>query len=180
MFSIDPDYRGAAHPVQTQYHNLIKPDEKDFFANGFYVPDNVYIIGTMNDIDRSVESLDFAFRRRFAWYEVKAQDRMEMLEGDKTLKVAGLCDEAKQRLKQLNEVIAEIPSLGTAYQIGPAYFLKLKHYLNDNDESPFDSLWQYHLKPLLFEYVRGFRDREELLQKLEAAYNCQSPSEQQN
>ena len=178
LFSIDPDYRGAAHPVQTQYHNLIKPDEKDFFANGFYVPDDVYIIGTMNDIDRSVESLDFAFRRRFAWYEVKAQDRMEMLEGDKTLKVAGLCDEAKQRLKQLNEVIAEIPSLGTAYQIGPAYFLKLKHYLNDNDESPFDSLWQYHLKPLLFEYVRGLGDREELLQKLEAAYNCQSPSEQ--
>ena len=180
LFSIDPDYRGAAHRVQTQYHNLIKHDDNDVFADGFYVPDNVYLIGTMNDIDRSVESLDFAFRRRFAWYEVKAQDRLEMLSEDKTLKVAGLCDEAKQRLEQLNEVIAEIPSLGTAYQIGPAYFLKLKHYLNDNDESPFDSLWQYHLKPLLFEYVRGLGDREELLQKLEAAYNCQSPSEQQN
>ena len=178
LFSIDPDYRGAAHRVQTQYHNLIKHDDNDVFADGFYVPDNVYLIGTMNDIDRSVESLDFAFRRRFAWYEVKAQDRMEMLSEDKTLKVAGLCDEAKQRLEQLNEVIAEIPSLGTAYQIGPAYFLKLKHYLNDNDESPFDSLWQYHLKPLLFEYVRGLGDREELLQKLEAAYNCQSSSEQ--
>ena len=178
LFSIDPDYRGATHRTQTQYSNLIKPAIDDVFADGFYVPENVYIIGTMNDIDRSVESLDFAFRRRFAWYEVKAQDRMEMLGGDKTLKVAGLCDEAKQRLKQLNEVIAEIPSLGTAYQIGPAYFLKLKHYLNDNDESPFDSLWQYHLKPLLFEYVRGLGDREELLQKLEAAYNCQSPSEQ--
>lgn len=178
LFSIDPDYRGATHRTQTQYSNLIKPASDDVFAGGFYVPENVYIIGTMNDIDRSVESFDFAFRRRFAWYEVKAQDRMEMLEEDKTLKVAGLCDEAKQRLKQLNEVIAEIPSLGTAYQIGPAYFLKLKHYLNDNDESPFDSLWQYHLKPLLFEYVRGIRDREELLQKLEAAYNCQSSSEQ--
>ena len=178
LFSIDPDYRGAAHPVQTQYHNLIKPDSNDVFADGFYVPDNVYIIGTMNDIDRSVESLDFAFRRRFAWYEVKAQDRIDILDEDKTLKVAGLCDEAKKRLEQLNEAIDEIPSLGTPYQIGPAYFLKLKHYLKDSDESPFDSLWQYHLKPLLFEYVRGLRDREELLQKLEAAYNCQSPNEQ--
>lgn len=178
LFSIDPDYRGAAHRVQTQYHNLIKPDSNDVFAEGFYVPDNVYIIGTMNDIDRSVESLDFAFRRRFAWYEVNAQDRMDMLDESDALKNAELCDEAKQRLEQLNEVIAEIPSLGTAYQIGPAYFLKLKHYLNDNDESPFDSLWQYHLKPLLFEYVRGLGDREELLQKLEAAYNCQSSSEQ--
>ncbi len=176
LFSIDPDYRGATHRTQTQYSNLIKPAIDDVFADGFYVPENVYIIGTMNDIDRSVESLDFAFRRRFAWYEVKAQDRMEMLGEDKTLKVAGLCDEAKQRLKQLNEAIAGIPSLGVAYQIGPAYFLKLEHYLED--ESPFDSLWQYHLKPLLFEYVRGLGDREELLQKLEAAYNCQSPSEQ--
>ena len=180
LFSIDPDYRGAAHRVQTQYHNLIKPDSNDVFAEGFYVPDNVYIIGTMNDLDRSVESLDFAFRRRFAWYEVKAQDRMDMLDESDALKNAELCDEAKTRLSQLNKAITEIPSLGTAYQIGPAYFLKLKHYLNDNDESPFDSLWQYHLKPLLFEYVRGLGDREELLQKLEAAYNCQSPSEQQN
>ena len=178
LFSIDPDYRGAAHPVQTQYHNLINPDDNDVFADGFYVPENVYIIGTMNDIDRSVESLDFAFRRRFAWYEVKAQDRMDMLDESKALKDAGLCDEAKKRLEQLNEAIAGIPSLGTPYQIGPAYFLKLEHYLSD--DSPFDSLWQYHLKPLLFEYVRGFKDRKELLQKLEAAYNCQSPSEQQN
>lgn len=180
LFSIDPDYRGTAHRVQTQYHNLIKPDSNDVFAEGFYVPDNVYIIGTMNDIDRSVESLDFAFRRRFAWYEVKAQDRMDMLDESDALKNAELCDEAKTRLSQLNKAIAEIPSLGMAYQIGPAYFLKLKNYLDDNDESPFDSLWQYHLKPLLFEYIRGLRDREELLQKLEAAYNCQSPSEQQN
>lgn len=173
LFSIDPDYRGAAHRVQTQYHNLIKPDSNDVFAEGFYVPDNVYIIGTMNDIDRSVESLDFAFRRRFAWYEVKAQDRMDMLDESDALKNAELCDEAKKRLEQLNEAIAEIPSLGVAYQIGPAYFLKLEHYLED--ESPFDSLWQYHLKPLLFEYVRGLGDREELLQKLEDAYT--SPSE---
>lgn len=178
LFSIDPDYRGASRPVQTQYHNLIKPDSNDVFANGFYVPENVYIIGTMNDIDRSVESFDFAFRRRFVWYEVKAQDRMDMLDANDAIKNAGLCGEAKQRLMQINEAIAEIPSLGVAYQIGPAYFLKLEHYINDSNESPFDCLWRYHLKPLLFEYVRGLRDREELLQKLEAAYNCQSPSEQ--
>lgn len=180
LFSIDPDYRGAAHRAQTQYSNLIKPASDDVFAYGFYVPENVYIIGTMNDIDRSVESFDFAFRRRFVWYEVKAQDRMDMLDANDAIKNAGLCGEAKQRLMQINEAIAEIPSLGVAYQIGPAYFLKLEHYINDSDESPFDCLWRYHLKPLLFEYVRGLRDREELLQKLEAAYNCQSQSEQQN
>lgn len=43
----------------------------------FYIPENVYIIGTMNDIDRSVESFDFAMRRRFTWKEITAQDSME-------------------------------------------------------------------------------------------------------
>ena len=51
-------------------------DEGDAFKDGFYVPENVYIIGTMNDIDRSVESMDFAMRRRFAWEEVTAEESM--------------------------------------------------------------------------------------------------------
>lgn len=50
----------------TQYQNLVKDDD-DAFKDGFYIPENVFIIGTMNDIDRSVESMDFAFRRRFAF-----------------------------------------------------------------------------------------------------------------
>ena len=44
------------------------------------LPDNVYLIGTMNDIDRSVESIDFAMRRRFAWQEIIAADNTEMLD----------------------------------------------------------------------------------------------------
>ena len=58
FFSIDPGYRGVAGTVQTQYQNLI--EDGDIYENGFYVPENVYIIGTMNDIDRSVDSMDFA------------------------------------------------------------------------------------------------------------------------
>ncbi len=50
------------------------PDEK------FYIPENVYLIGTMNDIDRSVDSFDFAMRRRFRFIEIKANDRLEMLD----------------------------------------------------------------------------------------------------
>ena len=44
------------------------------------MPENVYIIGTMNDIDRGVECMDFAIRRRFAWEEITAESRVEMLE----------------------------------------------------------------------------------------------------
>ncbi len=73
FFCIDPGYRGIKGLVQTQYQNLIP--ENDLFYKGFFVPENVYIIGTMNDIDRSVETMDFAFRRRFTFVEIQASDR---------------------------------------------------------------------------------------------------------
>ena len=75
FFSIDPGYRGKAGEVSTQYSNMhVNPNDK------FYIPDNVYIIGTMNDIDRSVDSFDFAMRRRFRFIEIKAEDTQDMLD----------------------------------------------------------------------------------------------------
>ena len=74
FFAVDPGYRGRAGEISTQYSNLhADPDEK------FYIPENVYIIGTMNDIDRSVDSFDFAMRRRFRFVELRADERLEML-----------------------------------------------------------------------------------------------------
>ena len=54
-------------------------------SDKFYIPENVYIIGTMNDIDRSVDTFDFAMRRRFRFIEIEANENIEMLEslGDK-------------------------------------------------------------------------------------------------
>ncbi|MEE1059048.1 MAG: AAA family ATPase, partial [Treponema sp.] len=60
FYCIDPGYRGEKGRISTQYQNLVTSGE---FQKGFFIPENVYIIGTMNDIDRSVESMDFAFRR---------------------------------------------------------------------------------------------------------------------
>lgn len=77
FYAIDPGYRGEKGKVKTQYQNLI--DNDDVFVDGFFVPENVYILATMNDIDRSVESMDFALRRRFAWKEIKPEDRIDML-----------------------------------------------------------------------------------------------------
>ena len=106
FYAIDPGYRGKTDvKVQTQYQNLIP--ESDVFAKGFYVPDNVYILATMNDIDRSVESMDFAMRRRFTWKEVKpvdTQDMLDTLDDD----IAG---EAKERMKRLNNAISESEGL---------------------------------------------------------------------
>ena len=165
FFSIDPGYRGKEKgKIKTQYQNLI--EQGDVFYDGFYVPENVYIIGTMNDIDRSVESMDFAFRRRFAFKEIKATDRVEMLD-DLTWK-----DEAVKRMNRLNAKIEIIEGLSSAYHIGPAYFLKLKNYNGD-----FDQLWENHLEGLLREYLRGMQNLEEKLKTLKAAYDNESDSD---
>ena len=166
FFSIDPGYRGEKGRVQTQYQNMIEND--DVFKDGFYVPENVYIIGTMNDIDRSVESMDFAMRRRFAWQEVTAEESYyNMIEDDANF--IEVKDEIKQRMFSLNKAIAETEGLNEAYQIGAAYFRKVLDYMNE--EQPFVCLWNNHLKGLLFEYLRGNRKAKELLEKLYKAYN---------
>jgi len=149
FFSIDPSYRGIEGRVKTQYQNMI--EEGDSFYDGFYVPKNVYIIGTMNDIDRSVESFDFAMRRRFTWVEIKAEDNLGMLDDLSD----DLKTQAKTKLRALNEAITVIKELGSAYNIGGAYFLKLKNYTKQYSGEEFDKLWKYHLESLLKEYLRG-------------------------
>ena len=166
FYAIDPGYRGKTENlVQTQYQNLVS--DTDIFAKGFYVPENVYILATMNDIDRSVECMDFAMRRRFVWKEITPSDTAYMLdELEKS-------EEAKVKMEALNAEIAKTEGLGGAYQIGPAYFKKLEK--NGND---FDKLWTMNIEPLLKEYLRGFRDAEKLLNGFKAAYYGENESKE--
>ena len=163
FYSIDPSYRGTDGRVQTQYQNLVP--KGDVFEKGFYVPENVYIIGTMNDIDRSVESMDFAMRRRFTFKEIKAADtQKEILCGAGGLPVE-IQNEAVSRMDSLNKKIESIGGLSSDYHIGAAYFLKLKELNGD-----FEKLWEYHLEGLLQEYLRGMEDAEKLLAELNKIY----------
>jgi hypothetical protein len=161
FYAIDPGYRGEEDKrVQTQYQNLVSED--DVFASGFYVPENVYILATMNDIDRSVESMDFAMRRRFTWKEVTPDDTAEMLDN-----LDDSCaEEAKKRMKSLNLEIAATDGLGEAYMIGPSYFLKLTDHQGD-----FEKLWSLNIEPLLREYLRGFRKTEETMKRFKGAFD---------
>lgn len=179
FYAVDPGYRGKKGCVTTQYHNLVPKD--DVFANGFYIPENVYIIGTMNDIDRSVESMDFAMRRRFAWTEITAESRQSMLDEDEAWGDFGkpsleVIREIKTRMNNLNACIIdkyeeekltakEKTYLTKAYQIGASYFLKYAMY---ND---FDELWDNHIKGLLYEYLRGSTNIDVKMARLRKAYN---------
>lgn len=182
FYAIDLGYRGEKGKVETQYQNLVKAD--DVFFNGFYIPENVYIIGTMNDIDRSVESMDFAIRRRFAWQEVKPEDT-----ADEILKNVKI-NSAASVLNDFNKMIADKDALGEMYQIGASYFLKLNNYINDdkiNDQESikeaYQKLWDNHLKGLIHEYVRGKKSGEEIFDKIKNKYfdltgiNCKENNE---
>ena len=156
FFSIDPGYRGEKGSVSTQYANLHETDEK------FYIPENIYIIGTMNDIDRSVDTFDFAMRRRFRFVEVTAESQLGMLDdalGDKA-------EEAKARLRNLNAEIEKVQELNSHYHIGPSYFLKLEEVDFD-----YELLWSDYLKPLLEDYLRGSYEEDTTLNTLKKAYD---------
>ena len=148
FFAIDPGYRGKKGKVQTQYQNLIT-DESDPFKDGFYIPENVYIIGTMNDIDRSVECMDFAMRRRFTFKEITAEE---------SAKNMGVNPD---RMKCLNNAISEIEGFNSSFHIGAAYFRGVTDY---------EELWELKLQGLLKEYLRGMPDAEETLNTLKKAY----------
>ena len=162
FFSVDPGYRGEKGRVSTQYANLHENDEK------FYIPENVYIIGTMNDIDRSVDTFDFAMRRRFRFVEVTAESQLGMLDdalGDKA-------EEAKARLRNLNAEIEKVQELNSHYHIGPSYFLKLEEVDFD-----YELLWSDYLKPLLEDYLRGSYEEDEILNTLKKAYDLTNQQE---
>ncbi|HBH08703.1 MAG TPA: hypothetical protein DDX40_04790 [Rikenellaceae bacterium] len=151
FFSIEPDYRGMKGRVKTQYNNMV--ENGDEFEDGFFVPENVYIIGTMNDVDRGVEAMDFAIRRRFAWKEVTAEDSAVNM---------SITGKALVRMKAVNGIIKD--KLSAAHCIGGAYFLKLK----DDD---FAALWNNHLCGIITEYFRGEPEADKQVEEIKKAYD---------
>lgn len=173
FYSIDPGYRGLDGKIRTQFANMQKEQnefdkalgETEHFGH-FFVPDNVYIIGTMNDIDRSVESMDFAMRRRFAFVEVTAEDRQNMLDE------LDEAEDLKNRMHNINTAIEAIPGLNSAYHIGPAYFKKIENYKYlKAQKQKFEALWNNHIKGVVYEYLRGNPDAEKYLEAIKKAYD---------
>ncbi len=163
LFScLEEDYRGSS---------VILPN-----GDKFSIPPNVYIIGTMNDIDRSVESMDFALRRRFAWHEITAKESEIIIDAKDTNDVCKITDdsirtELKTRMTNLNKGIVKNKSFGTEYQIGGAYFLKYEKYQDKDEKDAFGQLWNNHIRVILHEYLRGRHDSEATLEEWHATYD---------
>lgn len=159
FFAIDPSYRGPKGGVQTQYSNM-----HDNPTDKFYIPENVYIIGTMNDIDRNVDTFDFAMRRRFRFMPVAVADTQETILA--TIEDENTRNKRKERMNGLNAIIAT--RLGDEYQIGASYFT---HNVDDG------TLWSQYIEPLLLEYLRGNPQKTEIMQDFTNSWEQAGPQE---
>jgi len=146
MMLIEPDKRGQEYAVRTAY------GEQD--SARFFVPENVYLIGTMNTADRSLAMVDYALRRRFAFLEI--EPAFESAAFAKHLANRGWDSTTIQRIVKrfadLNkQIAADDRRLGAGYQIGHSYFCK--PLPNDLSSREFYTMVVEHeIGPLLREY----------------------------
>ena len=153
FFGLEKDYRGKE--IRTQYDYLKRESDNDGFKEGFsrfVIPPNLYIIGTMNDIDRSVESMDFALRRRFGWREISWEESTSII--DNKIPVASnreINAATKNIMAAVNNIIIkDTMELEPAFALGGAYF-------KDAAEKSWDELWRHSIRIILNEYLRGNR-----------------------
>lgn len=164
------EYRGVRGCVKTQYTNL-NTNKTGMLELGqtyqFFIPTNIYLIGTMNTIDRSVESFDFALRRRFSWQEVSPD--ISLLKYYLSEHCAKWIELAIS-LEKLNEEIEKQALLGHEYQIGHAYLMNLKYPKSLSLTEVKASIWEDSIRPLLQEYLRGTGEEAELIRSFSKSF----------
>lgn len=158
------EYRGIKGAIKTQYAHLNNAETgmiKIGIDYQFFIPQNVFLIGTMNTIDRSVESFDFALRRRFRWEEVMPDTTLLYYH---LMKHNPKWEKLAENLKALNIEISKEPLLGRDFQIGHAYLWDLHYSKELSIAEVRNAVWEDSIAPLLQEYLRGTA-REDLIAK---------------
>jgi 5-methylcytosine-specific restriction protein B len=145
-----------------------KPINLPYFGD-FTIPKNVYIIGTMNNVDKSLVTFDLALRRRFGFF--KLMPKLEVIKdvlGDIIEKES--LERYFKKCDQLNRNIIDQLELEADYQIGQAYFLKIKDFIQDSKKIitsfELEKLWIYHIEPLLEEYLGMAMEDDAIQNKL--------------
>lgn len=146
LMLIEHDKRGAEHSVPLVYRS--KDEER------FYIPSNLYLIGLMNLADRSLAMVDYALRRRFAFFTLQPQYESELFRQwllDQEMNPR-LVERIIKRMTTLNQKIKEDPLLGENYQIGHSFFCPKGENFNGLDENWYRSIVRTEIVPLLKEY----------------------------
>ncbi len=159
----DRDGHETGLRVTTQYGYMAADANTGAAGPGFGVPANLYFIGTMNDIDRSIDSFDMALRRRFAWVRTTC-DYEVIRESVSTDERA----EAYERMcEELNTFIRDKLQLGESYEIGHAYFITIAE--RGITKASLGDLFDTRIGPLLSEYLRAEHSLKDIKDKLNQA-----------
>jgi 5-methylcytosine-specific restriction protein B len=146
LMLIESDKRGSEYGVPLTY------GEKE--SDSFYIPSNLYLIGTMNTADRSLAMVDYALRRRFSFIDLEPRfNSKKFVEFLTKYGVSGdLINKIVERMNALNDTIFEdTKNLGAGYRIGHSYFCPT------DDNQKYDDKWyrmvvKTEIRPLLKEY----------------------------
>ena len=172
--------------IRTQYstliEDLIKEDDKfkdlayeiDNNEVKFGVPKNVFFIGMMNDVDKSIDSFDLALRRRFKW--IRKDCDYEVIEEETRFKGKEEFQNIGQYVKaceKLNNYISNDLGLGKSYEFGHSFFMKIGDIskFKKISEKNVEDLFNLYLRPTLKEYLRAVFAESELDSKLDEALN---------
>lgn len=180
--------------VFSALENRNKPIEVGVGKLKLDIPSNLYVIGTMNEIDFSLEQIDFALRRRFLWYfyGFNAQTLTSIIDKkNRELKTRLNFEEEVSSFvanaTALNNEISEIQELGKQYQIGHTFFGEIvdiyKSYKENKgltsprkklfrNNGPVSILWDISLEPMLTSFLGNIDPEEakEILSKLKTIY----------
>jgi DNA polymerase III delta prime subunit len=193
LMCLEKDYRydinkPTENLYKTQYSPLIESMVDDAEKEGndisdlafiydkenayFGVPNNLFFIGMMNDVDKSIDAFDLALRRRFKWERMDY--KQEILEeitkfrnGDDFLNMPQYANACTK----LNEYISQTLGLGKSYEFGHSFFMKIEGISNSRtiSKSNMEKLFKLYLEPSLKEYLRALFPEQELDNKIESA-----------
>lgn len=187
---LEKDYRhdgiNKRNLIRTQYstliEDLIKEDDKYkdlayIIDNGevkFGVPENVFFIGMMNDVDKSIDAFDLALRRRFRW--IRKDCDYEVIEEETRFKRKDDFSNIGQYIKaceKLNSYISAELGLGKSYEFGHSFFMKMSDIAKRKEitHHNLETLFNLYLRPTLKEYLRAVFAESELDGKLDEALN---------
>jgi 5-methylcytosine-specific restriction protein B len=168
LMLIELDKRGPEYEIPTLYNK-----------DKFFVPENLYIIGTMNTADRSLAIVDYALRRRFAFFDMKPA--LETDEFKKYIQGRGrgysdtinkLIDEVKELNKCIGGSKGVELGLGTSYRIGHSYFCRKEPFKDREEcENWCNSIVKYEIWPLLQQYANDQSDETKIREWLCPEWN---------
>ncbi len=141
--------------------------EKEEDIGKFVIPSNVIILGTMNEVDRSIDAFDLALRRRFIWEEVGFDETVLRIYTPFFEK--GFQVNIEDLIKKANKLNSELSKdIGKNYTLGHTYYFNIINYFDGDYFAALCDLWDYHLKSIVREYCKIKFGANELEDKLEA------------